>query len=120
LNNDIVVMADSAGTICFWSTGAEKIFGCTREQALGQTLDLIVPPEYRQAHWRGFHSAMASGVVGAEGQAVPFPVQRRDGETTPLRGRLSLLREPEGAVVAAVVVFQNSERQSREKSRGPR
>lgn len=106
MDHHAIVIADTAGVIRFWSAGAEKEFGYDVEQAVGQTLDLIVPPEYRQAHWIGFRNAMASGAAAVEGQAVPFPVRRANGEISAQRGRLALLREPDGPVVAAVVVFE--------------
>jgi len=106
LDTAAVVIADATGVIRFWSAGAEKAFGHASERAVGQTLDLIVPSEYRQAHWTGFRHAMASGAAAVEGTAVPFPVRRADGETAPARGRLTLLREPGGAVIAAAVVFE--------------
>jgi len=108
LDNNPVVIADAAGVIRFWSAGAEKAFGYASRQAVGQTLDLIVPPEHRQAHWTGFRKAMVSGVAAVEGTAVPFPVRRASGETEALRGRLTLLRQPDGVVIAAVVVFEKN------------
>ena len=114
LDNNAIVIADAAGVIRFWSAGAEKAFGYAPRQAVGQTLDLIVPPEHRQAHWAGFRHAIASGTAAVEGTAVPFPVRRADGGTSPTRGRLTLLREPGGMVVAAVVVFEKSHAASEE------
>ncbi|MFO1248430.1 MAG: PAS domain-containing protein [Alphaproteobacteria bacterium] len=102
---DAMVIADTAGTICFWNSGAESLFGHTAAQAIGQTLDLIVPPQYREAHWNGFRRAMASGQAAAEGQSGPFPVARADGADAPVHGRLTLLRGPHGQVTAAAVLF---------------
>jgi PAS domain S-box-containing protein len=106
LDQNAVVMADATGVIRFWSTGAEKAFGYTQEQAIGQSLDIIVPPDYRQAHWKGFEAAMASGVAAVEGQSGPFPVRRADGEIMTMQGRLTLLRNPHGRVIAAAVLFE--------------
>jgi len=108
LDNNAVVIADAAGVIRFWSAGAEKAFGHASARAVGQTLDLIVPPEYREAHWTGFRHAVVSGVAAVEGKATPFPARRADGETATLYGRLTLLREPGGMVIAAVVIFEKS------------
>jgi PAS domain S-box-containing protein len=105
MDQDIIVIADTAGVIRFWGPGAETLFGHASQEAIGQTLDLIVPPEHRQAHWNGFHRAMASGVAAAEGQSGPFPVTRADGVATPVHGRLTLLRGPHGKVAAAAVLF---------------
>ena len=99
-------MADTAGAIRFWSTGAQQAFGYSAEQAIGQTLDLIVPPDYREAHWNGFRRAIASGNAAVEGQSVPFPVRCADGTILPTPGRLTLLRAPHGEVIAAIVVFE--------------
>lgn len=103
---DAIVIADTAGVIRFWSTGAEKAFGYACEQAVGQTLDLIVPYEHRQAHWKGFQAAIASGAAAAEGQAISFPARKASGDILITRGRLTLLRAPHGQVAAAAVVFE--------------
>jgi PAS domain S-box-containing protein len=105
LNHYAIVITDADGLIRFWSAGAEKAFGHLAPQAVGQTLDLIVPPEHTHAHWKGFRGAMASGTAAAEGRANTFPVRKANGEIAQSPGRLTLIREPQGQVIAAVVVF---------------
>lgn len=105
MDNNAVVIADPAGVIRFWSKGAEKAFGYSAERAVGQTLDLIVPPEYRQAHWIGFERAVESGAAGVEGLISPFPVRHACGDVAPAPGRLTLVRQAQGKVIAAMVVF---------------
>src|SRR6516225_9349051 len=83
MDDGVVVMAGTTGVICFWSKAAEAALGYSAAEAVGQTLDLIVPAEFRDAHWNGFRRAMASGQAAAEGQASPFPVRRADGEIIP-------------------------------------
>jgi hypothetical protein len=70
-------------------------------------LDLIVPPEYREAHWSGFRRALASGQAAAEGQVVPFPALHSSSDVIERHGRLTLIRRPHGEVVAAAVVFES-------------
>ena len=82
------------------------MFGYPATHAIGQPLDLIVPDEHREAHWKGFRRAFESGTAAAEGQAGPFPAKHADGSTVTRTGRLSLVREPHGKVVAALVVFE--------------
>ena len=105
MDDEPVVLTDRNGVIRFWSRGAEKAFGYAFAEAIGQTLDLIVPPEHREAHWNGFRRAMDCGAAALEGQAVPFPVQHADGGNIARQGRLTLLRRPRGDVIAAIVVF---------------
>ena len=100
-----MVLADANGVIHFWSDGAGKVFGYAAAEAIGRTLDLIVPAEYRDAHWSGFRRAITSGTASVEGQTVPFPAQHADGRVVETPGRLTLIRRPQGTVVAAIVVF---------------
>jgi PAS domain S-box-containing protein len=100
-----VLIANVEGVIVYWSEGAERAFGHNAAAAVGQTLDLIVPPEFREAHWRGFRAAMATGEAGVEGQASPFPARHADGEVAERPGRLALVRAPDGRVIGAMVVF---------------
>jgi len=44
------------------------LFGYSSEEALGQSLDLIIPEHLRAAHWRGFEAAMTSGVMKLQGR----------------------------------------------------
>ena len=106
METEVIVLADRLGVIRYWSSGATAMFGYPAAQAIGQPLDLIVPDEHREAHWKGFWRAFDSGTAAAEGQAGPFPSRHADGSTVTRTGRLSLVREPRGKVVAALVVFE--------------
>ena len=106
MNGEAVVLDHPNGVIRFWSGGAETLFGYSTSEAIGQTLDLIVPPEYREAHWRGFRRALASGTASAEGQMVPFPAQHANRAIMTRSGRLTLVRRPRGEVIAALVGFE--------------
>jgi PAS domain S-box-containing protein len=70
---DAIMFADREGIIRLWNKGAERIFGCSAEQALGQSLDLIIPEKLRARHWEGYHKTMATGETryGTEMLAVP-------------------------------------------------
>lgn len=102
MDTNLIVIVDTAGIIQFWSAPA---FGHSPHLAIGKTLDLIVPPQHREAHWRGFRRAMASGKAAAEGQVGEFPFLRADGECGPVPGRLTLLRQAQDRVIGAMVVF---------------
>ena len=98
-------MVDALGVIRFWNAEAERVFGHLASTALGRTLDLIVPEDYRQAHWAGFRRAIVAGEAAAEGQPGPFPALCENGEIKPVQGRLTLLRSAQGQVIGAMVVF---------------
>jgi PAS domain S-box-containing protein len=51
---DAIVAADRQGIIRFWNAGAERIFGYACEEAVGRSLDIIIPERLRQRHWDGY------------------------------------------------------------------
>jgi PAS domain S-box-containing protein len=55
---DAIILADCDGVIRLWNRAAEAMFGYGAAEAIGQTLDLIVPEPYRVAHWAGFSRAV--------------------------------------------------------------
>lgn len=77
---DGIVYADAAGVIRFWNKGAERIFGFTAAEAVGRSLDLIVPERLRQRHWDGYHEVMRTGKTryGA-GDLLSVPSAHKDG-----------------------------------------
>jgi PAS domain S-box-containing protein len=65
---DAVIYADDAGTIRRWNRAAADLFGYSAAEALGQSLDLIIPEHLRAAHWRGFEAAMRNGDTKLQGR----------------------------------------------------
>jgi PAS domain S-box-containing protein len=65
-----MIVVDRGGVIRYWSEDAERLTGHRAPDAVGQTLDLVVPPEYRPRHWAGFEAAMQTGTARAEGAAA--------------------------------------------------
>ncbi len=51
---DAIIFADAEGKIRFWNRGAERIFGFAEAEALGQSLDIIIPDNLRARHWESF------------------------------------------------------------------
>ena len=56
-----LVFADPSGRVRIWNSAAESLFGHRAADAIGQKMDLIIPPDYRARHWAGFRAAMAAG-----------------------------------------------------------
>ncbi len=77
---DAVVYSDAEGQIQFWNKGAEAIFGFAASEAIGQSLDIIIPPSLRKRHWDGYEQTMRTGVTryGA-GDLLAVPAIRKDG-----------------------------------------
>ncbi len=77
---DAVVYSDAEGRIRFWNNGAEGMFGFSASEAIGQSLDIIIPPNLRKRHWEGYEQTMRTGVTryGA-GDLLAVPAIRKDG-----------------------------------------
>jgi PAS domain S-box-containing protein len=105
---DAVIYADREGVIRFWNLGAERIFGFTAAEALGQSLDIIIPERLRQRHWDGYSHMMATGqsrygagdllsvpAVNKAGDnlSIQFTVAPVHGETGELAGIVAVLRD---------------------------
>jgi PAS domain S-box-containing protein len=77
---DAVIYADREGKIRFWNAAATRIFGFAEAEALGQTLDLIVPEGLRARHWEGYDRVMAGSASRyGEGDLLSVPAVRKDG-----------------------------------------
>lgn len=100
-----VVLADTAGNITGWDAGAERMFGHAASDAVGQRLDLIVPPTYREAHWVGFRRAMADGECRLDGAATNLPVLCADGAVRLFPGRFVFLVDARGTPAGALAVY---------------
>src|ERR1041384_5360596 len=79
---DSVTFADSAGVIRVWNHAAEARFGYPAREAVGQTLDLIVPEPYRAAHWAGFFAAVQRGRFARNEVLLTSRALTRDGSVT--------------------------------------
>ncbi|OJU92961.1 MAG: hypothetical protein BGO13_11420 [Burkholderiales bacterium 66-5] len=63
---DALIFIDAQGVIRVWNARAAALFGFSAEDALGQSVDLIIPTHLREAHWRGFNRAMESAHTGSQ------------------------------------------------------
>ncbi len=68
--SEALIFADAAGIICSWNSAAEALFGFTAAEAIGQSLDLIIPEPLRKAHWVGYHAAVERGMTRHAGSRV--------------------------------------------------
>ena len=59
--SDAIIFADRQGVIRLWNPAAEAVFGYAADEAIGQSLDLIIPERLRKAHWKAFHEAIEGG-----------------------------------------------------------
>lgn len=102
---DGVIACDAAGTIRYWNAAATRIFGFTEADALGQSLDLIIPARQQQRHWDGFYKTLATGITRYGASVLRVPALHKEGRPLSIAFTVALLQKPDGAVtgIAAVV-----------------
>lgn len=100
-----MVVATSDGRIAFWDDGAAELFGYSATEAVGQSVDLIVPDDLRERHWAGFHRVMAGGDRHLAGATINLPVRLRDGTVLAFPARFVHLDDPYGRPVGAMGIF---------------
>lgn len=101
---DALIYSDRAGVIRFWSEGATALFGFSAEDALGASLDLIVPEKMRAAHWRGFHAAVESGESHYTGRVMRTKALHKTDAKVYVELSLSLVKDKTGAVIGSVAM----------------
>ena len=91
---DAVVIADSDGTIVFWNAAATTLFGWSDDDAVGRSLDLIIPERLRHRHWDGYQRVMETGHTDYGGRLLEVPALHRDGHTLSVAFTVTLLTRP--------------------------
>lgn len=118
---DAILAADRDGIIRYWNRGAERIFGHSASEALGQSLDLIIPENLRKRHWDGYHRVMSSGETGYSTGLLSSPGLRNNAERVSLEFSIVLLRDESGAmrgcgsIMRDVTERRQEERELRER-----
>jgi PAS domain S-box-containing protein len=77
---DAVIYADRSGAIVRWNRASTALFGYSQQEALGVSLDLIIPEHLRAPHWEGFNAAIRKGTAKLEGR--PTRTRARHKEWT--------------------------------------
>lgn len=114
---EAVVYSNREGTIERWNAGAAATFGHTAAEALGQSLDLMIPEHLRAAHWRGFEAAVANGTLRLNGRPTVTRGLHKSGQKLYVEMSFALVRDSAGAVLGSVAVARDvTERIEREKA----
>ena len=103
---DAIIFADRNGVIRLWNSGAQAIFGYQPSEALGQTLDLIIPEKLRARHQEGYRRVMASGVTRYGQELLAVPGLRKDGARISLEFTITLIRAEEGEILGAAALIR--------------
>ena len=105
---DAVVYADRDGVIRFWNPGATRIFGFSSDEAIGRSLDIIVPERLRRRHWEGYAAMMESGASRhGPGELLSVPAMTKTGETLSIQFTVAPVRDRNGALCGVAAVLRD-------------
>jgi PAS domain S-box-containing protein len=104
---DAVIFADREGIIELWNAGAEAIFGYSSDEALGQSLDIIIPERLRQRHWLGYRTVMSTSVTRYGRELLTVPARRRDGMLISVEFSMVLLRNSAAEIVGSAAIVRD-------------
>ena len=104
---DAIVASDASGAIILWNPAAERMFGFSESEALGQSLDIIIPQRQQQRHWDGYHKTMATGQTKYGNDVLRVPAVHKDGSARSIAFTVALLHTPDQKVAAIVAVIRD-------------
>lgn len=104
---DAVVVCNAAGLITFWNPAAERLFGFTQAEAIGASLDIIIPDKQRKRHWDGYHVTMETGVTKYGHDTLRVPALTKSGATISIAFTVALLHGADGKVSAIASVMRD-------------
>jgi PAS domain S-box-containing protein len=104
---DAIVVSDASGAINLWSPAAERLFGFTQADALGNSLDLIIPERLRERHWAGYRKTMAGGETRYAHDVLRVPAVHKDGRALSIAFTVGLLYGPQREVTGIVAVIRD-------------
>jgi len=105
---DAIVYAGKDGRIGFWNAGAERLFGFTASEAVGQSLDLIIPERQRTRHWEGYDTVMATGESRYEkGDLLSVPALHKDGRRISVEFTIVPVHDEAGAMIGMAAVLRD-------------
>jgi PAS domain S-box-containing protein len=115
-SQDAILFADQDGRIDLWNSGAEAIFGYTKEDVRGKSLDLIVPEKLRQRHWDGYQKVMKTGKSRYGKELLKVPAIRKDGTSISVEFTIVLVRNQRNEIMGTAAIIRDvTERWKHEK-----
>jgi PAS domain S-box-containing protein len=104
---DAVIVADANEKIVLWNPAATRIFGYTEQEALGKTLDLIVPERQRQRHSEGYSKSMETGTTRYGTSLLKVPAKHKDGNTLSIAFTVGMLFDSEKKANGVVAIIRD-------------
>lgn len=114
---DGVVVSDTKGTIAYWNASAERIFGFSQQEALGASLDIIIPERFRERHWDGYFNTVKTGETRYGTELLRVPALNQEGQTISIAFTVALHYDENKEVNGVIAVVRDETERYREERR---
>jgi len=115
--NDAIIYSDRDGVIRLWNSGAEQMLGFSAEEAIGHSLDILIPENQRARHWEGYFRVMETGTTRYATEMLAAPAIRKDGTRISTEFSMTIIRNDAGEIAGTAAVMRDvTARWLREKS----
>jgi PAS domain S-box-containing protein len=116
---EALIFATVSGNIVLWNRASTALFGFEKDEAIGQSLDLIIPPHLRSAHWAGFKAAVETGRLKLSGTPTLTRAMHKSGRRIYVEMSFALVRSAQGIIGSVAVARDVTERVERERASTP-
>src|SRR6516225_8816807 len=107
--SDAIIYADAEGMIRVWNRGATRIFGFAESEAVGRSLDIIIPENLRERHWQGYRGTMRTGQSRyGDGQILSVPAVRKDGIRISVEFTIVPFTDDSGRMVGIAAIMRDT------------
>ncbi|MGE4266225.1 MAG: PAS domain S-box protein [Deferribacterales bacterium] len=91
--DDGIMFVDAEGIIRYWNEGCERIFAFTKNEAVGGSLDIIIPEKHRDRHWKGWAKVLETGETAYHGKMLKVPAINKNGEKLIIEFSIQIIEE---------------------------
>lgn len=102
-----IIVGDREGIVRLWNAGAQTMFGWSAEEAIGKSMDMIIPEKHRPRHWEGYDRVMGTGVTKYGRNLLAVPALTKDGRRISIEFNVVLLKDAEERVLGIAATMQD-------------
>ena len=114
---DALIYIDRTGVILRWNRASTILFGYSAQEAVGRSVELIIPDHLRAAHWNGFNAAITSGCMRLAGRPTLTRATHKSGRRLYIEMTFALVKGVDGEVLGSAAMARDvTERVERERA----
>ena len=114
---EAVIISDRDEHILFWNASAERIFGYSPKEALGNTLSIITPERFRERHSKGYFHTMETGKTKYGNTLLRVPAVRKDGCTISIAFSVTMIFDDHQQPIAIAALIRDETERFQEERR---